>query len=203
MIRQVTLALLIAALVYVLVLTRYEGFDNPRRPFDNPNWAKLSDDQQLELMLIMVVMDSTRIIVGPGSDETIKEMTSVFPKYDTVLKNQSDIQALKNKIRNKASQDKNMSVLYDVLDSHSQDGLKLAKRSYAARLKNDMNLMSAIQDDMKALGKKVIQGLRKKVPDFPFNSEFKARAPEFFIEVPKPTASECKRFFKCSSIYAA
>ena len=207
MISKLILALLISILLYVLLLGRSEGFDNPPRASNNPAWAKLSDDQVLELLALRFgAIYASLLIDGskdPDAQKTVKEMSAVIPADTVPVNNQSDIKRLRNILMNAAAQDKNVSIAFEVIQSHFQDALKLGKLAYAAEQKKDQNAMSALQDDGKALARKAITEIKAKVPNFPFNPELKKGFPEGFIEVPKPTATECKRFFKCSSIYAA
>ena len=206
MISKLILALLISIFLYILLLGRSEGFDNPPRASTNPAWAKLSDDQVLELLVLRlgavyasILIDSSK---DPDAQQTLKEMSTVIPAETVPVNNQSDIKGLRNILTNKASQNKNISIAFEVIQSHFQDGMKLVKLAHAAQQKNDKNAMDALVDDGKALARKGINEIKAKVPDFPFNPELKKGFPEGFIEVPKPSATECKRFFKCSSIYA-
>ena len=206
MISKLILALLISIFLYILLLGRSEGFDNPPRASTNPAWAKLSDDQVLELLVLRlgavyasILIDSSK---DPDAQQTLKEMSTVIPAETVPVNNQSDIKGLRNILTNKASQNKNISIAFEVIQSHFQDGMKLVKLTHAAQQKNDKNAMDALVDDGKALARKGINEIKAKVPDFPFNPELKKGFPEGFIEVPKPSATECKRFFKCSSIYA-
>jgi hypothetical protein len=206
MIHKIGLAILISLLLYILLLRTSEGFDNPPRASNNPAWAKLSDDQVLEVLAIRLgAIYSTTIIdesIDTDAAKTVKDIASALPPDTQEVKNQSDINALKNIVMNKAAENKNISVAFSVLQTHFNDGLKLNKRLYEAQQKNDRNLQEAIIEDGKALAKKGIAEIKEKVPNFPFNPQLKKGFPEGFVEVPKPTASECKRFFKCSSIYA-
>jgi hypothetical protein len=207
MISKIILALLISILVYVLLLGRYEGFDNPPRVSNNPAWANLSDDEVFELLVLRlgavyasILIDSSK---DPDATQTLKEMSTVIPAETVPVKNKGDIKALRNILNNKASQNKNVSVAFEVVQSKFDDGLKLTKLGYAAQQKKDQNAIDALVDDGKGLARKIISEIKARIPNFPFNPELKKGFPEGFIEVPKPTATECKRFFKCSSIYAA
>jgi len=207
MISKIILALLISILVYVLLLGRYEGFDNPPRVSTNPAWANLSDDEVFELLVLRlgavyasILIDSSK---DPDATQTLKEMSTVIPAETVPVKNKADIKALRNTLNNKASQNKNVSVAFEVVQSKFNDGLKLTKLGYAAQQKKDQNAIDALVDDGKGLVRKIISEIKARIPNFPFNPELKKGFPEGFIEVPKPTATECKRFFKCSSIYAA
>ena len=104
---------------------------------------------------------------------------------------------------NKAAENKNLSVAFGIFKSKLKESVKLAKRFIAAEEKRDHNLNQVIFEDAKALAKNAVQEIKEKIPNFPFNPDLKRMLPEAFVETPKPTASECKRFFKCSSIYAA
>jgi hypothetical protein len=207
MITKLIIALLISILVYVLLLGRSEGFDNPPRASTNPAWAKLSDDEVLELLVLRFGAMYAAILIDnskdPDAAQTLKEMSTVIPADTVPVKNKADIKALRNILNNKASQNKNVSVAFEVIQSKFKDGLKLTKLGYAAQQKKDQNAIDALVDDGKGLVRKMINEIKAKVPNFPFNPELKKGFPEGFIEVPKPTATECKRFFKCSSIYAA
>jgi hypothetical protein len=151
-------------------------------------------------MYAAILIDNSK---DPDAAQTLKEMSTVIPADTVPVKNKADIKALRNILNNKASQNKNVSVAFEVIQSKFKDGLKLTKLGYAAQQKKDQNAIDALVDDGKGLVRKMINEIKAKVPNFPFNPELKKGFPEGFIEVPKPTATECKRFFKCSSIYAA
>jgi replicative DNA helicase len=199
--------LLFITLLFHCLIKQSEGFSNPPRATNNPAWAKLSDDQVLELLAIRLgALYSTMIIdeaIDKDAAKTVKDIAAALPPETQEVKNQSDIKALKNIVMNKAAENKNISVAFSVLQSHLKEGLKLNKRQYEAQQKNDRNLQEAVFEDAKALAKKGIRDIKEKIPNFPFNPQLKKGFPEGFVEVTKPTASECKRFFKCSSIYAA
>jgi hypothetical protein len=208
MIKVIVFTLLILLSWYaMLIIQRTEGFQNPPRVSNNPSWASLSDDQVFELMGIMMGARFVPALVDPkldpAAEQTLKDIVAIMPHESKVFKNESDIKALKNIIQNTASQDKNISVAFNVLQSHIPDILKLSKRGYIAQQNKDKAAEEAIREDIKELAKKGIREIKQKIPNFPFNPDLKKAFPEGFIEVPKPTATECKRFFKCSSIYAS
>jgi len=206
MLREI-LMLLFITLLFLCLIKQSEGFANPPRASNNPAWAKLSDDEILELLAIRLgVVYSSMLIdetIDTDAAKTVKDISSALPPDTQEVKNQSDIKGIKNIVMNKAAENKNISVAYSVLQSHFKEGLKLNKRLYEAQQKNDRNLQEAVFEDAKALAKKGIRDIKEKIPNFPFNPQLKKGFPEGFVEVAKPTASECKRFFKCSSIYAA
>jgi hypothetical protein len=210
MLREIILLLSITLLLFCLsIIKQSEGFANPPK-FRNqfPQWAKLSDDQAIELFLVNVGIINSPNLVDPSLDSdaakvlgTIQSLTTMHSPKE--YKNQSDIDGFKNTIINKASENKNLSVAFSIFKSHLKAAIKLAKRAIAVEEKQDHNLNMVIFDDAKALAKRSVQEIREKIPNFPFNPDLKTMIPEAFVETPKPTASECKRFFKCSSIYAA
>jgi hypothetical protein len=190
-------------------MKKSEGFTKPRSfRDDKPEWAKLSDDQFIELLIIGVSLLNASNLVDPSIDpdavKILKELQSLTPIFSPKeYKNQSDVDGFKNIVMNKAAENKNLSVAFGIFKSHLKAAVKLGKRAVTAQEKKDNNLMMAIIDDAKALAKSCVQEIREKIPNFPFNHNLKSMMPEAFVETPKPTASECKRFFKCSSIYAA
>jgi hypothetical protein len=206
MIRHIGFAILISLLLYILIVNT-EGFTNPPRASNNPAWAKLSDDQVLEVFAIRYgAIYSTMIIdesIDTDAAKTVKDISVALPPETQEIKNQSDIKALKNIVINKAAENKNISVVFSVIQNHFKEALKLQKRIHEAQQKKDRPLEEAIFEDYKALAKKGIREIKERVPNFPFNPHLKKGFPEGFVEVPKPTATECKRFFKCASIYAA
>jgi hypothetical protein len=208
MLREIILLLSITLLFLCLsIIKQSEGFGNPPRAANNPAWAKLSDDQVLELLVIRLgAIYSTMLIdetIDTDAARTAKDIAAALPPDTKEMKNQSDIKAVKNIVMNKAAENKNISVAFSVIQSHYKEGLKLNKRFSEAREKNDRNLEEAVFEDAKALAKKGIRDIKEKIPNFPFNPQLKKGFPDGFVEVAKPTATECKRFFKCSSIYAA
>jgi hypothetical protein len=212
MIRELALLLLIVISLQVLIrFTLYEGFTTIKRVDDRKEWEQLSDDQLIELLAISIASFTSVYIIDeksdPESKETVKDIISIarpiYLREDTkIYRNQSDIDSFKNKILNKASENKNLSVLFNVMILYQKEGLKLFKKTINAE-QNDRSILPAIQDEVKALAKKGISEIRRRMPNFPFNPDIKKAAPELFAETPKPSASECKRYFKCSSIYAA
>jgi hypothetical protein len=207
MIHYIGFAILISVLLYILLIRTSEGFSDMPRLSHNPAWAKLSDDQVIELVAIRLGTIYVSMIIDEQADtdavKTIKDIMALIPPETKEVNNQSDINGLKNMIINKASENKNLSVLFSVLQSHFKNGLKLHKRIYEAQQKNDRNAIEVVVEDSKALAKRGIREIKDKIPNFPFSKFLKDSFPEGFVEVPKPTATECKRFFKCSSIYAA
>ena len=206
MILYMTLALLISILLYILVITRSEGFNNPPRPSNNPAWANLSDDNLLELILLRkgamyaaTLVDESQ---SPSSAQVLKDMITVFPPETAPVSN-DDMKSIKNLIINKASQDRAVSVAVEIIFTHFQQALDIHKRIYAASQQGDENACNALEYDWRGIIKTVVQDIRVKIPNFPFNPVLKKQFPEAFPELPKPDASESKRFFKCSSIYAA
>ena len=211
MIRELALLLLIIVSLQVLIrFSLYEGFADIQRLDNRKQWAKLSDEQVVELLGILWGPSILIDIIDPTDNPNIRQVAEdiysisrhiLFSEDTPVFKNQSDINALKNKIKNKASGDKNLSVVMDVAESYSKDLLKLGKR--LNRKNRNQSDVEAIIEDAKALAKKGISDIRRKLPKFPFNPPIINQYPELFAETPKPSASECKRYFKCSSIYAA
>lgn len=203
MIRHIGFAVLISVLLYILVLRRSEGFSNMPRLTDDPAFSKLSDDQVLELFGIIngTLGGVITLDAKPDTDEANTAKGLVEIVYNK--QNQTDVKGLKNKVMNKAAENKNFSVLFTVLESNFKGGIKLYKKLYNAQQKNDRNAIELVIEDSKALAKKGIRQIKDKIPNFPFSKFVKDQFPEGFVEAPKPSASECKRFFKCSSIYAA
>lgn len=210
MLREILLLLSITLLLLCLsTIKKSEGFANPPKLRDGfPHLAKLSDDQFLEVLLINIGLINAPNLVDPSVDPDAAKLLTTIQSLSTFhspkeYKNQSDIDKFKNSIMNKAAENKNLSVAFSIFKSHLKDAIKLGKRGLAAQEKQDNNLVKAIFEDAMALAKKAIQEIREKIPNFPFNPNLKSMMPQAFVETPKPTASECKRFFKCSSIYAA
>ena len=210
MLREIILLLSITLLFLCLSIIKHkEGFaDPPRWRSQYPQWAKVSDDQYIELLLIAIGAFNSPTLVDSsiGSDEIkiLREIHSLSPiQSPKEYTNQSDIDKLKNMVMNKAAENKNLSVAFGIFKSKLKESVKLAKRFIAAEEKRDHNLNQVIFEDAKALAKNAVQEIKEKIPNFPFNPDLKRMLPEAFVETPKPTASECKRFFKCSSIYAA
>jgi hypothetical protein len=211
MIREVSLLLLIVISLQVLIrFTLYEGFTDIKRLDNRKQWEKLSNEQVLELLGLiwgpLLLID----IIDNKQDSNIEEVakdvigisTSIISSGSAeIFNNQSDINSHKNKIKNKAAGDKNLSVVIDVAESHYNDIFKLGKRFNSEN--RDQSDVKAIIDDAKELAKKGISEIRKKLPNFPFNPRTINQYPELFVETPKPTATDCKRYFKCSSIYSS
>lgn len=210
MLREIILLLSITLLFFCLTIMKHkEGFATPpswRSQF--PQWAKLSDDQYIELLLIGVgTINATNLIdpsIDPDAIKILREIQALSPiSSQKEYAKQSDIDGIKNLIMNKAAENKNLSVAFGIFKSHVKDAVKLGKRGVSAQEKADQTLIRAIFEDAKDLAKNAVQGIKEKSPTFPFNPDLKRMLPEAFVDTPKPTASECKRFFKCSSIYAA
>ena len=209
MLREIILLLSITLLFFCLtIMKQKEGFADPPSWRARPEWAKLSDDEYIELQIVSTSAVLTPYIIDVSIDTdakaTVEGIYSIIGMgAPPVFNNRSDIDKFKNKIMNKLAENKNLSVVASIFKSNLKDAIKLGKRGGAAHEKGDQNLNQVILEDAKTLGKKCIRELKEKVPDFPFNPNLKKQFPEGFVETPKPTASECKRFFKCSSIYAA
>jgi len=212
MIRELALLLLIVISLQVLIrFTLYEGFTTIKRVDDRKEWEQLSDDQVLELMGIGFIGIYSSFIVDEKQDPDARQISSEIGAIcvpmlngdNKVYNNQSDIDAFKNKIKNKAAGNKHISLILDVIDSNRNDIFKFGKRFYKAQVNKDETAAQAVIEDIKALAKKCVSEIRRRMPNFPFNPDIKKGAPELFAETPKPTATECKKYFKCSSIYAA
>jgi hypothetical protein len=212
MIRELILLILIVISLQILIrLISSEGFANAPRIDKRKEWEQLTDDQVVELSAILYsgfygiyIVDLNK---DPDTSEIAKEIGAIsFPilngQNKQVFKNRADIEAIKNKIKNKASGNKSISVALDVLMSNTQAGLKLYKRFYAAEVKKDQAAKEAIMEDVKILAKKGISEIRRKMPKFAFNPDLIKSSPELFVETPKPSSTECKKYFKCSSIHS-
>jgi len=167
-----------------------EGFSNPDR------LAKLSEAQKLEVHMIgggawgaAIVVDQK---VDPDAGEVAKGIFAILEDKNIKLETDKDIKALKNRIKNKAAENKNISVAFTVLEKYLPKAQELGKR-YKDNPKGGEQAGREL----------VIKGIReilRKLPKFPFIPEVKKQIPEAFAEAPKPSASQCKKYFKCSSI---
>lgn len=212
MIRELVLLILIVVSLQILIrLISFEGFANAPRMDKRKEWEQLTDDQVIELSAILFSSFYCIFIIDmnkdPDAKDVAKEIGAIsFPilngQNKQVFKNKSDIEAIKNKIKNKASENKSISLALDVLMSNTQAGLKLYKRFYAAEVKKDQSEKEAIMEDVKILVKKGISEIRRKMPKFVFNPDLVKSSPELFVETPKPSSGECKKYFKCSSIHS-
>jgi len=203
MIRHIGFAILISVLLYILLLQTSEGFSDMPRLSNDPELSTLSDEQVLELLGIINGTSIALMSIDEKADSDIPNMIKGIMEIVYNRQNQRDVKGLKNKIMNKASENKICSVLFNVLESHFKEGIRLYKKLYSAQKKDDKNAVNLVIEDSKALAKRGINQIKDKMPNFPFSKFIKDQFPEGFVEVPKPTASECKKFFKCSSIYAA
>jgi len=183
MIALFTLTLLIIICFYViLIISNKEGFFSLPRLSNHPAWANLSDDQVFDLMGLIYGSMVISVLVDPNQDPAaahkLREIGSLMPNQEKPFNNQDDINGLKNTIRNKASEDKNVSVAYDVIDSHDPDIKRLARIYFTAAKNNDQNAMAAMGDNTKDLIRSIIKQILKKMPRFPFNPELRKLFPE-------------------------
>jgi hypothetical protein len=121
MLREIILLLSITLLVFCLsIIKQLEGFANPpkfRSQF--PQWAKLSDDQAIELFLVNVGIINSPNLVDPSLDSDAAKVLATIQSSATIhspkeYKTQSDIDTLKNTVMNKAAENKNLSVAFTV-----------------------------------------------------------------------------------------
>ena len=190
------LAFLIAILLTVCLLI-FVKLNNPGESFANPDpLSKLSEAQKLEVQMIHGGAIGAAIVVDKAVDtdaaEVAKGIFAILEDKNIKLESDKDIKALKNRIKNKAAENKNISVAFTVLEKY---------------LPMSMNLGKRYKDDPKGgeqagreLAIKGIREILRKLPKFPFIPEVKKQIPEAFAESPKPSASQCKKYFKCSSI---
>lgn len=198
--------LLISMLLYIFLVTRSEGFNSPSRPSNSPAYANLSDDNLLELLLLRKAAMYAATLVdenqAPSSAQVLKEMVTVIPPEGIPVTNH-DIKPIKNMIINKASQDRNVSVAIEIIETHFQAALRIHKLIYSASQRGDQNACNSLEYEWRGLIKTIVQDIKVKIPNFPFNPVLKKQFPEGFPDVPKSDASGAKRFFNCSSIYAS
>jgi len=191
------LVFLIAILLIVCLLTLHILIRNLEESFDNPDrLAKLTETQKLEVQMIIGGAWGAAIVVDQKVDtdaaEVAKGIFTILQDQTIKLETDTDIRVLKNRITNKAAENRNISVAFTVLEKYLPQAVQLGKR-----YKDDPK---GGEQAGKELAIKGIREILRKLPKFPFIPEVKKQVPEAFAEAPKPSATECKKYFKCSSI---
>jgi len=186
-------ALMLSILLTVCLLLLFihqEGFANPKRAAyakelinGNPDFDALTDDQVVELLIIivsawasLVVVDAT---IDPDAQAIAKEMSSLLPQAKKQWAPQ-DIKSMRNKLKGVASKNINISTVYTIMLSKVPEMTTIYKKFHGIKTNNTAAAESFFKDKFKSFSKTVVKDIKRKIPKFPFNPEIKKNMPLAF-----------------------
>ena len=186
-------ALVLFALITVcliLLFIQQEGFANPKRSAyakelinGNPDFDALTDEQVVELMIIIMSAWASLVLVDPTIDPdaqaTAKEMGSLMPQGKMQWASQ-DVKSLRNRLKGAASKNVNISTAFNVLLSKVPEMTAIYKKFHGMKVNNIAAAESFSKEKLKTFSKTVVKDVKRKIPKFPFNPEIKKNMPQAF-----------------------
>jgi hypothetical protein len=167
-----------------------EGFDNPKRSAyardlinGNPDFDALTDEQVVEVMIIIISAWASLVLIDPALDpdaqSTAKEMGSMMPQGKIIWAPQ-DVKSLRNKLKNTASKNVNISTAFNILLSKIPEMSSLYKKFHGMKANNAAAAESFSKDKLTSFSKTVVKDIKRKIPNFPFNPQIKKNMPQAF-----------------------
>jgi hypothetical protein len=181
---------LITVCLILLFIMQIEGFANPKRSAyakdlinGNPDFDALTDEQVVELMIIIISAWASLVLVDPTMDPdaqaTAKEMGSMMPQGKIVWTPQ-EIKSLRNRLKNTASKNVNISTAFNILLSKIPEMSALYKKFHGMKANNTAAAESFSKEKFNSFSKSVVKDVKRKIPKFPFNPEIKKNMPQAF-----------------------